>query len=173
LAWLLRHAKELGRIARWILRLAPFKFRVSHISGKANVVADCITRQYEQPIEGAAFTGLVLGQLPEAIRSIPDHQKKDPFCREIYRRLAEGDPGVRQFKLMNGAVVYQSHRSRPKRYLLPEALIPMVLEYFQFPLECQFRGRQNLESPHEGVLLARYEEGGVHLRDEVPRVSAS
>jgi hypothetical protein len=44
--------------------------------------------------------------------------------------LAEGDPGGRQFKLMNGAVVYQSHRSRPKRYLLPEALIPMELEYF-------------------------------------------
>jgi hypothetical protein len=26
LAWLLRHAKGLGRIGRWILRLAPFKF---------------------------------------------------------------------------------------------------------------------------------------------------
>jgi hypothetical protein len=49
LAWLLRHAKELGRIGRWILRLAPFKFRVSHISGKTNIVADCLTRQYEQP----------------------------------------------------------------------------------------------------------------------------
>jgi hypothetical protein len=24
LAWLLRHAKELGRIGRWVLRLAPF-----------------------------------------------------------------------------------------------------------------------------------------------------
>jgi hypothetical protein len=41
---LLRHANELGRIGRWVLRLAPFKFRVSHISGKANVVADCLTR---------------------------------------------------------------------------------------------------------------------------------
>jgi hypothetical protein len=39
LAWLLRHAKELGRIGRWVLRLAPFKFKVGLISGKANVVA--------------------------------------------------------------------------------------------------------------------------------------
>ena len=31
LAWLLRHAKELGRIGRWILRLAPFKFRTTHM----------------------------------------------------------------------------------------------------------------------------------------------
>jgi hypothetical protein len=44
LAWLLRHAKELGRIGRWVLRLAAYKFRVSHISGWANVVADCLTR---------------------------------------------------------------------------------------------------------------------------------
>jgi hypothetical protein len=46
LDWLLRHVKELGRIGRSILRLAPFKFRVTHISGKANVVADYLTRQY-------------------------------------------------------------------------------------------------------------------------------
>jgi hypothetical protein len=53
MSWLLRHAKQLGRIARWILRLAPFKFRVSHISGKANVVADCLTRQHDEPSGGS------------------------------------------------------------------------------------------------------------------------
>jgi hypothetical protein len=42
LAWLLRHAKELSRVGCWVLRLAPFKFKVSHSSGKANVVADCL-----------------------------------------------------------------------------------------------------------------------------------
>jgi hypothetical protein len=45
IAWMLRHAKEVGRIGRWVLRLAPFKFEVGHFSGKANVVADCLTRQ--------------------------------------------------------------------------------------------------------------------------------
>jgi hypothetical protein len=40
LSWLLKHVKEVGRIARWILQLAPFKFKVVHISGKSNVVAD-------------------------------------------------------------------------------------------------------------------------------------
>jgi hypothetical protein len=34
LAWLFRHVKELGRIGRWVLRLAPFKFKVSLISAK-------------------------------------------------------------------------------------------------------------------------------------------
>ncbi|PNF31069.1 hypothetical protein B7P43_G17391, partial [Cryptotermes secundus] len=130
LAWLLRHAKELGRIGRWLLRLAPFKFRAAHISGKANVVADCLTRQYEQPSEDATLSGLVLGQLPEAFQSITEHQKKDLLCRDIYQKVVQNDPSVRQFKLLNGALVYHPSRARTKRYLLPEALRPMILEYF-------------------------------------------
>jgi hypothetical protein len=83
LAWLLRHAKELGRIGRWVLRLAPFKFR-AHISGKVNVVADCLATQYEEPREEVAFSGLVLGHLPEAFQSVSEHQKED--------RLSKGYP---------------------------------------------------------------------------------
>jgi len=30
LCWLLKRARDVGRIGRWILRLAPFRFRVSH-----------------------------------------------------------------------------------------------------------------------------------------------
>jgi hypothetical protein len=131
LAWLLGRAKELGRIGRWILRLAPYKFRVSHISGRANVVADCLTRQYEPSSpDSAMLIGLVLGQLPEAFHSILDHQKKDEFCRDVYRRLTLGDSSAQCFKLHGGTLVYHPSRGREKRYLLPEALRPMVLEYF-------------------------------------------
>jgi hypothetical protein len=127
--WLLRHAKELGRIGRWVMRLAPFKFKVGLISGKANVVADCFTRQYEDPSEEATFSGLVLGRLPEAFRSIEEHQRKDAFCN-IYNKVVQGDPTVRSFKLFNGALVYHPSRARAKRYLLLESIRPMVLEYF-------------------------------------------
>jgi transposase InsO family protein len=130
LAWLLSHAKELGRIGRWLLRLAPFKFHAAHISGKANVVADCLTRQYEQPLEGEILTGLVLGQLPEAFHSIAEHQKKDSWCRDIYSRVIQNDPVVKQFKLLKGALIYHPSRARPKRYLLPETLRTMIFEYF-------------------------------------------
>jgi hypothetical protein len=130
LAWLLRHAKELGRIGRWVLRLAPFKFRVTHISGKANVVADCLSRQYEESTEPVTFSGLVLGHLPEAFRSVAEYQKKDPFCREMYQHLEQGDPAARNFKLWNGALVYQPPRATGRRYLLPDALRQMVMEYF-------------------------------------------
>jgi hypothetical protein len=130
LVWLLGHAKELGRIGRWILRLAPFKFRVSHIRGAENVVADCLSRQYEEPLNDVTFSGLVLGQLPEAFHSIQEHQKRDSFCKDIYARVMRGDPTGKKFSLRNGALVYHPARGKPKRYLLPESLRPMVLDYF-------------------------------------------
>jgi transposase InsO family protein len=130
LSWLLSHAKELGRVGRWVLRLAPFKFRVNHISGRTNVVADCLTRQYDELPDDITFSGLVLGNLPEAFQSIADHQKKDPFCRTLYCQIAEADPAARNFKVLNGAIVYQPSRARTKRYFLPELLRPMILEYF-------------------------------------------
>jgi hypothetical protein len=77
LAWIL-HVKELGRIGRWVLRLAPFKFQVCHVSGKTNVVADCLTRQYEYLPADATFRNLVLQHLPKAFRSGREYLK-DPL----------------------------------------------------------------------------------------------
>jgi hypothetical protein len=112
LAWLLCHAKELGRIGRWLLRLAPFKFKVSHVSGKSNVVADCLTRQYEELSADDTFTGLVLQHLPEAFRSIREHQSEDPFCKDLCRKVALADPGSKPFTFVNKTLVY--HPSRAK-----------------------------------------------------------
>lgn len=42
LSWVLKHVKEMGRIGRWILRLAPFRIKVCHIPWRANVVASCL-----------------------------------------------------------------------------------------------------------------------------------
>jgi hypothetical protein len=88
LAWLLKQTREFGRIGCWVFRLAPFKFKVGLIKGKENVVADCLTRQFEDlPTEGA-FSGLILGQLPE-FQSIREHQKKDPECKGSMRKLSK------------------------------------------------------------------------------------
>jgi hypothetical protein len=130
LFWPLRHAKELDRIERWVLHLAPFKFQVSHISGKTYVVADCLTRQYDEPPEEVTFSGLVSGNLPKAFQSISEHQKQDPFCRTLFRQIIEGDKAAKNFKLLNGAVIHHPSRPRAKRYLLPGSLQPMLLEYF-------------------------------------------
>jgi transposase InsO family protein len=55
---------------------------------------------------------------------------KDPFCTTIHQKVFQGDPTVRNFKLLNGALVYHPSRGHGKRYLLPESLRPMILEYF-------------------------------------------
>jgi hypothetical protein len=107
LSWLLRHTKDFGWIGRWILRLAPFKFKVMHISGKSNVVADCLTRQYEDLGGETTFSGLILGRLAEAFQSIQEHQRKDPFCNTIYQKVVQADPSAKNFKLLNGTLVYQ------------------------------------------------------------------
>jgi hypothetical protein len=90
LSWLLRHAKELGRIGRWVLHLAPFKFRVSHISGKANVVTNCLTRQHELR-EEVSFSGLVLGNFPEAFQLIREHPSVGPCIDKSLKRLVQSD----------------------------------------------------------------------------------
>jgi len=42
LCWLLKRVKEVGRLGKWVLRLAPFKFRVKHTRGADNVVAGAL-----------------------------------------------------------------------------------------------------------------------------------
>jgi hypothetical protein len=52
---------ELGRLGIWILSLAPFKFKVTHISGKSNVVADYLTRQFEDlPSDQVFWAGVTV-----------------------------------------------------------------------------------------------------------------
>ena len=50
LCWLLKRVKAIGRFGRWVLRLAPFKFKVKHTKGTDNVVADALSRVFEGQI---------------------------------------------------------------------------------------------------------------------------
>jgi hypothetical protein len=130
LSWVLKHVKEMGRIGRWVLRLAPFKFNVCHIPGKTNVVADCLTRQYEEGLKKENFSGLILQHLPAAFQSIKEHQKNDPYCRELYQKVVAGDLTIRHFKLHNSTLVYYPSATKGRKYVVPESLRPMIFEYF-------------------------------------------
>jgi hypothetical protein len=63
-------------------------------------VADCLTRQFEDLAE-QLFSGLVLQHLPVAFQSIREHQIKDAFCKEVYEKVKQQDPAVRNFRLLN------------------------------------------------------------------------
>jgi len=45
--WLLKKVKDVGRLVRWILRLAALKLRVKHNRGTENVVAEALSRMFQ------------------------------------------------------------------------------------------------------------------------------
>jgi hypothetical protein len=65
--------------------------------------------------------------LPAAFQSIRKHQIKDAFCSEVYEKVKQWDPAVRNFRLLNDTTVYFSPLTKFKWYLVLRA---MLLEYF-------------------------------------------
>jgi hypothetical protein len=59
LCWLLRNVKDVGRLGRWILRLAHYKFRVVHTKGADNLVADALSRMFDNTAGGESEAGYV------------------------------------------------------------------------------------------------------------------
>jgi hypothetical protein len=76
LCWLLKRVKDVGRMGRWILRLAPFKFIVKHSRGVDNAVADALSRMFEGhcPESPDIVCATMLSSLPLVYSSLQEHQ---------------------------------------------------------------------------------------------------
>ena len=83
LCWLLRKVKDIGLLGRWILRLAPFKFRVRHTRGVHNVVADALSRKFEgecsETLEGTCAS--LIHSLPLFIPRLRSTRRRTRFAR--------------------------------------------------------------------------------------------
>jgi hypothetical protein len=94
LCWLLR-TKDIDRQGRRILRLAPYKFRVTHTSGSENLVADALSRNYEgtsgdvPELNCATFCQ----SLPLLYSSLEQHQSENPYCRNLRDKLVANQGG--------------------------------------------------------------------------------
>lgn len=151
--WLRKHPRHTGRIGRWALRLAPFKFKIVHIRGSSNVVADCLSRMFsaernldtnmeetdrdvwdpprllsQEPCEVAPIR--VLEELPASFESLSEHQKADVECREIYNKIRQGNNGTCGYIIKRGLVMFKPQAKAKERVLIPRALRPMILHYF-------------------------------------------
>lgn len=57
LVWLMKQPDLTGRLVRWVFKLQPFKFSISHRKGKDNVVPDVLSRNCVECISSVTFTG--------------------------------------------------------------------------------------------------------------------
>jgi hypothetical protein len=101
--------KNVGRLGRWILQLAPFKFKVQHTKGVDNVVADLLSRMFERHEVTDLEEGLLamIQGLPLVYTSLEEHQRDDSLCKDLLEALKKGDPTVTKFRLHNNLLCYQ------------------------------------------------------------------
>jgi hypothetical protein len=55
---------------------------------------------------------------------------KDAFCSEVYEKVKQHVPAVRNFRLLNDTIVHLSPRTKSKRYFVPQDLRAMIIDYF-------------------------------------------
>ena len=132
LCWLLKKVKEIGRLGRWVVRLAPFKFKVKHTRGADNVVADALSRMFQVRKEETpeAVCGALMESLPLVYTSLAQYQTDDAFCRELSEKVKRGDPAVKNFRIHRDLLCFHPPRARTRRWVVPEILRAMVLRYF-------------------------------------------
>ena len=132
LCWLLKRTKEIGRLGRWVLRLAPFKFKVKHTRGAENVVADALSRMFEgkHPENPELMCSSLLQSLPLVYTSIKEHQLTDPLCTDLRQRILAHQVGAENFSIHKELVCFSPKRAKRRRWVVPANLRSMVVTYF-------------------------------------------
>jgi hypothetical protein len=132
LCWFLNKVKDVGRLGKWILRLAPYKFRVVHTKGVDNVVADALSRMFGNATSGESKAGFVslLQDLPLVYTSLEDHHKQDPFCMDLRERVIKDPSAETNLELHRGLLCYRSSGTAKRHYWVPSTLRAMLLKYF-------------------------------------------
>jgi hypothetical protein len=131
--WLLRNVKDVGRFGCWILRLAHYKFRVVHTKGVDNVVADALSRMFDNTAadESEASYFALLQDLPLVYSSLEGHQKQDPFCMDLREGISKDPAAESKLELHSGQLCYRHGGVAKRRYWVPSTLKVMLLKYFQ------------------------------------------
>jgi transposase InsO family protein len=134
LSWLLAHPRQLGKIGRWVVKLSALKFKVQHIRGTQNVVADALSRMFSHEQDSNQATGIdcnmILSEFPLAFTELQKHQRNDPELSDVINRLINGEE-QHPYLLKNGVLCCVPQRgNKGPKVVLPSILIPMVFSYF-------------------------------------------
>ena len=130
LPWLLTHPRQLGKIGRWVVKISSFKFKVQHIRGSQNVVADALSRMFSQPSDAQSEQPCsVLLDFPLAFTDVLPHQLNDEELGPVIQNIKEGNLQAPYF-LSKGVLCCRERKGRAPKIVLPSKLVPMVFSYY-------------------------------------------
>ena len=130
LCWLLKRVKAIGRLGRWVLRLAPFKLKVIYTKVTEIVVADSLSRVFEV-LEGPdMICASLMESLPLVYSSIGEHQAGDPFCKDLKHKIVTAQAGVHNFHIHKDLVCFYPKGAKRRRWVVATIFRPKLLRYF-------------------------------------------
>lgn len=141
LTWLLSHPRQVGKISRWITLINAFQFTVYHVKGRDNVVADCLSRLFEDPPPSQTDSKTeqsnsktpeqvnILFKIPDAFKDIKSHQAEDEQLQKIIKNLTKPNPPP-NYSLLEGVLVHQAPKQTKPRIVIPDKLIPMLFHHY-------------------------------------------
>ena len=130
----MKRVKTVGRLGRWILRLSAFKFKVTHTRGSENVVADALLHMFggPPPQNPESICATMLNSLPLVYSSLQDHQRDDPFCKDLREGVENKEKRANDFQIYNQLLCYFPRGAKRRRWVIPICLKGMVLQYFHY-----------------------------------------
>jgi hypothetical protein len=135
LSWLLNYPRQVGKIGRWIVKISSFKSCIQDITGTQNVVADALSRMFEECPETKEEAPCynVLTKLPLVFEDLAVVQRLDPELSQIIEKLEAGN-NCPPYSLHKRMLHCRYRSDRELKVVVPTAAVPMVFEYFHNPV---------------------------------------
>ncbi|KAJ3648427.1 hypothetical protein Zmor_020232 [Zophobas morio] len=139
LRWLMTLKTPTGRLARWALQLQPYHLTIEYTPGKANVVADMLSRPH---LPEVAIDSVEVDLPTRKANELRSEQRKDEEIRKIMDDLVHAQAEISQQwtsrgYLLNQGVLYrysQDGESEEAQLVVPKHERPRVLaEYHDSP----------------------------------------
>ena len=118
-----------------MLKLGHFNFKVQHIHGTQNVVADTLSRMFHHDDDAppdhvpvgednpGVTTNASLTEFPLAFTSIATHQRNDEHLSPIIKSLEDGTPSEK-FVLSRNVLCIRNKNNHDLRIVAPLFLYP-------------------------------------------------
>jgi hypothetical protein len=130
------------------MRFSSFKFQALHVRGTQNVIADDLSRMYDN--EAERVVALVL-EFPMLFQDIGTHQRSDPELNAIIERLSSEEvPGC---SLRKGVLHCKARHDRQPKIVVPQLLVPSLYSYFhESPLGAHLGVRRTIHKIRQSFI---------------------